>query len=321
MSPAATARIDELDGAPTAAGSPRSCRLQTALENSRKDQTYNTPAVATLLLLADQVEWMLGLGGLDACVERCRASSSHLYGWAEARRLRLALRRRPCQALAGRRHDRFRRRGRCGRDRGDPARQRASSTPSRIASSAAISCGSGCSRRSSRPMSRRSRHASIGSSRTRTAVNAIARAGDEGPRQGEDRRRGRRAAARATSTSSSGSNGTPASSRERIGEFDAILIRSATKMTAGADRARRSAQGDRPRRHRRRQRRYRGRHQARNHRRQRARVELDRGRRAHAGAGAGAVPKRAPGARLARRAASGRARATAATSSMARRLA
>ena len=46
--------------------------LATALDNSRKDQTYNTPAVATLLLLADQVEWMLGNGGLDWCVSRTR---------------------------------------------------------------------------------------------------------------------------------------------------------------------------------------------------------------------------------------------------------
>ena len=70
MSPAATARIDELDGA-AGRWQPAFLSLQIALENSRKDQTYNTPAVATLLLLADQVEWMLGLGGLDACVERC----------------------------------------------------------------------------------------------------------------------------------------------------------------------------------------------------------------------------------------------------------
>ena len=70
--------------APRAAGSPAFLSLATALENSRKDQTYNTPAVATLLLLADQLEWMLDSGGLDWCVERCRASSGHLYGWAEA---------------------------------------------------------------------------------------------------------------------------------------------------------------------------------------------------------------------------------------------
>jgi phosphoserine aminotransferase len=54
-----------------------------ALENSLKDQTYNTPAVASLFLLADQVRWMLALGGLDACVARTRESSTHLYGWAE----------------------------------------------------------------------------------------------------------------------------------------------------------------------------------------------------------------------------------------------
>jgi phosphoserine aminotransferase len=84
LSPAAIARIEELDGA-TARWQPASISLVTALENSRKDQTYNTPAVATLLLLVDQVEWMLASGGLDWCVERCRASSSHLYGWAEAR--------------------------------------------------------------------------------------------------------------------------------------------------------------------------------------------------------------------------------------------
>jgi phosphoserine aminotransferase len=83
LSPAAIARIGELDGAADR-WQPAFLSLQTALENSRKEQTYNTPALATLLLLADQVEWMLGLGGLEGCVERTRASSSHLYGWAEA---------------------------------------------------------------------------------------------------------------------------------------------------------------------------------------------------------------------------------------------
>ena len=83
VSPAAVARIEGLDGV-EGRWQPASLSLTTALENSRKDQTYNTPAVATLLLLADQVEWMLGLGGLDGCVERTTASSSHLYGWAEA---------------------------------------------------------------------------------------------------------------------------------------------------------------------------------------------------------------------------------------------
>jgi phosphoserine aminotransferase len=57
--------------------------LATALENSLKDQTYNTPAVATLFLLADQLRWMLDGGGLDWCVARTRQSSEGLYGWAD----------------------------------------------------------------------------------------------------------------------------------------------------------------------------------------------------------------------------------------------
>jgi len=83
VSPAAIERIEELDGA-DGRWQPESLRLSTALDNSQKDQTYNTPAVATLLLLADQVEWMNENGGLDWCVERTGTSSGHLYGWAEA---------------------------------------------------------------------------------------------------------------------------------------------------------------------------------------------------------------------------------------------
>ena len=83
LSPAAIERIEQLDGAPNR-WQPGFLSLQTALDNSRKEQTYNTPALATLLLLADQVEWMLALGGLDGCVERTSASSGHLYGWAES---------------------------------------------------------------------------------------------------------------------------------------------------------------------------------------------------------------------------------------------
>jgi phosphoserine aminotransferase len=84
LSPAAIARIDELHGA-DGRWQPESLSLSTALENSRKEQTYNTPALATLILLADQIEWMLGSGGLDWCVERSGASSGHLYEWAEER--------------------------------------------------------------------------------------------------------------------------------------------------------------------------------------------------------------------------------------------
>jgi phosphoserine aminotransferase len=82
LSPAAIARIEELDGAADR-WQPAFLSLQTALENSRKEQTYNTPALATLLLLADQVEWMVERGGLDWCVGRTSDSSSRLYGWAE----------------------------------------------------------------------------------------------------------------------------------------------------------------------------------------------------------------------------------------------
>jgi len=82
VSPAAVERIGELDGTADR-WQPASLSLAIALENSRLDQTYNTPALATLLLLADQVEWMNDNGGLDFCVSRTRASSDHLYGWAD----------------------------------------------------------------------------------------------------------------------------------------------------------------------------------------------------------------------------------------------
>jgi phosphoserine aminotransferase len=82
LSPAAIERIAELDGA-SGRWQPAFLSLATALENSRKDQTYNTPSVATLILLADQVEWMLARGGLEWCAGRSARSSQHLYGWAE----------------------------------------------------------------------------------------------------------------------------------------------------------------------------------------------------------------------------------------------
>ncbi|MGI8846388.1 MAG: phosphoserine transaminase, partial [Thermoleophilaceae bacterium] len=82
MSPAALERIDEI-----AAGDrwiPDFLSIATAVENSRKDQTTNTPAVATLWLLAEQLDWMNDGGGLqDFCVARTAESSDHLYGWAD----------------------------------------------------------------------------------------------------------------------------------------------------------------------------------------------------------------------------------------------
>jgi phosphoserine aminotransferase len=58
--------------------------LSIAIENSAADQTYNTPALATLFLLAEQIDWLNGLGGLGGAVERTTASSRALYSWAEA---------------------------------------------------------------------------------------------------------------------------------------------------------------------------------------------------------------------------------------------
>ena len=81
LSPAAQERIAALSSSER--WIPAFLSLATALENSLKDQTYNTPAVATLFLLAEQVRWMLDGGGLDWCVGRTRTSSEHLYAWAE----------------------------------------------------------------------------------------------------------------------------------------------------------------------------------------------------------------------------------------------
>jgi phosphoserine aminotransferase len=57
--------------------------LETAVDNSLKDQTYNTPALATIFLMAEQVDWFNGNGGLDWCTARTRESSGILYDWAE----------------------------------------------------------------------------------------------------------------------------------------------------------------------------------------------------------------------------------------------
>ncbi|MGZ4542117.1 MAG: phosphoserine transaminase [Mycobacteriaceae bacterium] len=82
MSPAAQERVAEIGASDRWV--PEFLSLTTALDNSVKEQTYNTPAVATLLLLADQIEWMNNHGGLDWCTSRTADSSSRLYNWAEA---------------------------------------------------------------------------------------------------------------------------------------------------------------------------------------------------------------------------------------------
>src|SRR3712207_708035 len=81
MSPRALARADEI--AQSGRWIPAFFDLPTAIDNSRKNQTYNTPSVATLFLMAEQLDWMNAHGGLDAMVERTSRSSEILYGWAE----------------------------------------------------------------------------------------------------------------------------------------------------------------------------------------------------------------------------------------------
>ncbi|GGG79039.1 phosphoserine transaminase [Corynebacterium pelargi] len=82
MSPAAIERIAKINASDRFI--PAFLNLQTAVENSRKNQTYNTPAVGTLLMLDNQVQWMNEAGGLDAMVARTSANAKALYDWAEA---------------------------------------------------------------------------------------------------------------------------------------------------------------------------------------------------------------------------------------------
>jgi phosphoserine aminotransferase len=81
LSPRALARITEI----TSGGRymPAFLDLSIAVANSRQDQTYNTPAVATLFLIAEQLDWLLGNGGLPFAVARTTDSSGRLYRWAE----------------------------------------------------------------------------------------------------------------------------------------------------------------------------------------------------------------------------------------------
>jgi phosphoserine aminotransferase len=82
MSPAAIARAEEIK----ASGRyiPAFLDLMTAIENSRLDQTYNTPAVATILMMNEQIKWFNANGGLDWCVSRTKESSDAIYEWATA---------------------------------------------------------------------------------------------------------------------------------------------------------------------------------------------------------------------------------------------
>ena len=82
LSPAAVERAARVEASRWV---PEFLSLTTAVQSSRADQTLNTPAIATLVLLAEQVDWMLANGGLAWCAERTATSAGHLYGWADAR--------------------------------------------------------------------------------------------------------------------------------------------------------------------------------------------------------------------------------------------
>ena len=82
MSPAAVERIERLSASDR--WTPAFLDLKLAVDNSRKDQTYNTPALATVFLTAQQVDWLNGNGGLEWAASRSDQSADILYGWAEA---------------------------------------------------------------------------------------------------------------------------------------------------------------------------------------------------------------------------------------------
>ena len=82
MSPAAIARAAQIKE--SGRWIPDSLDLQTAIDNSRLDQTYNTPALATIFLMAEQVDWFNTNGGLAWCAARTAESSSIIYDWADA---------------------------------------------------------------------------------------------------------------------------------------------------------------------------------------------------------------------------------------------
>ncbi len=82
MSPAAIERTKRISD--SGRWIPAFLDLQTAIDNSRLDQTYNTPALATLFLMAEQVDWFNANGGLSWATARTAESAANLYGWAEA---------------------------------------------------------------------------------------------------------------------------------------------------------------------------------------------------------------------------------------------
>jgi phosphoserine aminotransferase len=82
MSPAALARVEKI--AASGRWVPDFLSLPIAIDNSLKNQTYNTPAIGTLVMLVEQLDWLNGNGGLDWAVKRTADSSQRLYSWATA---------------------------------------------------------------------------------------------------------------------------------------------------------------------------------------------------------------------------------------------
>ena len=82
LSPAAIERIESIAASDRAI--PAMLDLKIAVDNSRSDQTYNTPAISTIFLMAEQIEWMNSQGGLAWSAKECGAKAGHIYDWAEA---------------------------------------------------------------------------------------------------------------------------------------------------------------------------------------------------------------------------------------------
>ncbi len=160
VSPAAVERIERIAGVgPMDPGIARSRRSRSTTR--RKDQTYNTPALATIFLADQQVEWINGNGGLEWAAGRCDRSAEIIYGWAEASTSPRPFVDRPGAAQPRRRHDRPRRRGSTPTTVSQVLRrQRHRRHRVATASSAATSCASRCSPPSSPTTSSPSRRAS-----------------------------------------------------------------------------------------------------------------------------------------------------------------
>ena len=227
---------------PPSAGSRAFLSLHTALENSLKDQTYNTPAVATLFLLADQIGWMLANGGLDWCLARTRASSGHLYEWAQQSAYAT-----PFVADAAKRSlvvgtidfddavDAAARRRRAARQR-DRRRRAVSQARAKPAAHRDVPRGRDRRRAGAHRLHRLGRR----EDRAMSAATPASATASEQPAAGDrcgcsSRRRSATPASSccaSTSTWTSASTGAMRSSRSGSAPTTGIVIRSATKMTA-----------------------------------------------------------------------------------------